>query len=75
MITTIALMILTFLFRYSARKIDKKIDSNLNTPADYTLIVKNIPKVDNLEEELRKVFEESKFFKEYKYLGPSNSTS
>ena len=50
-------MILTFLFRYQARKIDKKIDSDLNTPADYTLIVKNIPRVDNLEEEIRKIFE------------------
>lgn len=56
-------MILVFLFRYEARKIDKRIDSDLNTPSDYTIIVKNIPKVDNLKEEIRKVFEETKLFK------------
>ena len=49
-------MILLFLFRYKSRYIDKRIDSDLNTPSDYTLIVKNIPKVDNLKEEIIKVF-------------------
>ena len=51
-------MIVLILFRVSQNKIDNVIDRDLCTPADYTIMVKNIPKNLNVDYkyELTKIF-------------------
>eukprot|EP00828_Plagiopyla_frontata_P033633 TRINITY_DN43666_c0_g1_i1.p3 TRINITY_DN43666_c0_g1~~TRINITY_DN43666_c0_g1_i1.p3 ORF type:complete len:113 (-),score=24.28 TRINITY_DN43666_c0_g1_i1:10-348(-) len=55
--TAVILSIVLFLFRYQSRRIDETIDGLLCTPSDYTIIIKNIPKVKNIKQELRKLLE------------------
>lgn len=54
-----AIMMSLMLFRRSQRQIDIEIDASQATPSDYTIMVKNIPKMrkENYEEYLKKLFE------------------
>ena len=47
-------------FRYSQKKLDSEIDELNKTPADYTVIVKNIPRSINTDykKKIRELFEE-----------------
>ena len=58
LLTNIIVMILLLFFRQSQRKIDDKIDAQLTSPADYTIMVRNIPKRLKIdyEQELKKLF-------------------
>ena len=42
-------MIILLYFRYHQRNIDNSVDESMQTPADYTILVKNIPTELNLD--------------------------
>ena len=55
------MMAIMIYFRYEQIKVDNEIDEFLITPADYTVIVKNIPRGLNInyEKEVKQKFEQS----------------
>ena len=55
--TVMLIFVLLFLFRRSQLNIDNRCDILENTPSDYTLIVSNIPKINNPAKELKEYFE------------------
>lgn len=58
LISVVIIIFILMLFRRNQRKIDAEVDESILSPADYTLMVQNIPTMinTNYEEELREFF-------------------